>query len=166
MRVAMKIALLVLDLQKQFFRIPKCRPFLDDALEYVNETIKLFRKANLPIIFIQDEEAGDGPGSEDYELYDKLLKEDTDTYISKLYSNAFWKTDLEAKLKQLNVDFLMICGFAAGHCVNFTYNGARERGFSACILQHGIAGFSKTAINFVTTNNPLISYEVLEYLMK
>ena len=162
----MKIALLVVDLQKQFFGIPKCRPFLDDALEHVNETIKLFRNASLPIIFIQDEEAGDGPGSEGYELYEKLLKKDTDMYLSKLYSNAFWKTDLEARLKQLKVGFLVICGFAAGHCVNFTYNGARERGFSACILQHGIAGFSKAAINFVHNDSPLISYEALKYLVK
>ena len=162
----MKIALLVVDMQKQFFRIPKCLPFLDDALEYVNETITLFRKVKMPIIFIQDEEAGDGPGSEGYELYDKLLTEDADMRISKRYSNAFWETDLEAKLKHLKVDFLVICGFAAAHCVTFTYNGARERGFAACILQHGIAGFSKTAINFVHTNSPLISYEVLEYLVQ
>ena len=94
----MKIALLVVDMQKQFFSIPKCLPFLDDALEYVNETITLFRKVKMPIIFIQDEEAGDGPGSEGYELYDKLLTEDADMRISKRYSNAFWETDLEAQL--------------------------------------------------------------------
>ncbi len=50
----MKPALLVIDVQKQFFNSnPQTVQSLRDAIEYINAAIALFRAKNLPVICIQ-----------------------------------------------------------------------------------------------------------------
>ncbi|WP_202708988.1 cysteine hydrolase family protein [Sporosalibacterium faouarense] len=161
----MSIALLIIDMQKEFSEMEQCKIMISSALEYINEVGHLFRKAGNPIIIIQDEEVGDGPGSEGYELMDDLEIMDSDIYLSKIYSNSFWKTDLEKILKNLDVEFVVVSGFAAEHCVLFTYNGALERGFGASILQHGIAGFDKRRVKDTQNIRDVISYQALEYML-
>ena len=143
-----------------------CKDMISDALEYINEVGGIFRKAGKPVILIQDEEVGDGPGSEGYELIDDLKVDESDIRLSKIYSNSFWKTDLQKILEDLNVEFVVVSGFAAEHCVLFTYNGALERGFGASILQHGIAGFDKDRVKDTQNLRAVISYESLEYMLR
>lgn len=161
----MSIALLIIDMQKAFKEIDKCSESINDALEYINETSKMFRAADKPVIIIQDEEAGEGPDSDGFKLMDELYVEDTDLRISKVYSNSFWEMDLDKLLKELEVEFLVISGFAAEHCVLFTYNGAVERGFNASILQHGIAGFDHDQVKETQYIRPVICIETLEYIL-
>ncbi len=161
----MSIALLIIDMQKAFKEIDKCSESINDALEYINETSKMFRAADKPVIIVQDEEAGEGPDSDGFKLMDELHVEDTDLRISKVYSNSFWETDLDKLLKELEVEFLVISGFAAEHCVLFTYNGAVERGFNASILQHGIAGFDHDQVKETQYIRPVICIETLEYIL-
>ncbi|WP_432664377.1 isochorismatase family protein [Wukongibacter baidiensis] len=162
----MSIALLIIDMQKAFKNVEKCRESIDDALEYINETSNIFRNAGKPVIIIQDEEVSEGPGSDDYDLMEDLIVEDSDYRISKFYSNAFWKTDLEKILRDLDVEFVVISGFAAEHCVLFTYNGALERGIGASLLQHGIAGFDKNQIKETQNLRAVISIEAIDYLLR
>ncbi len=162
----MSIALLIIDMQKEFREMEPCKEMVSNALEYINEVSSLFREAGKPVIVIQDEEAGDGPGSEGYELMDDLDVMESDIHLSKIYSNSFWKTDLERTLKDLDVEFVVVSGFAAEHCVLFTYNGAIERGFGASILQHGIAGLDKSRVKDTQDIRAVISYEALKYILK
>lgn len=161
----MSIAFLIIDMQKAFVDNPKSCGSIQDALEYINETSKLFREAKMPVILIQDEEAGEGPESEGYALMDQLLVEESDYRISKFHSNAFWDTGLEALLKKLEVEFLVISGFAAEYCVLFTYNGAVERNYNVSILQHGIGGFDPMQIKETHHIRPSISYEAVQYIL-
>lgn len=87
----MSIAFLVVDMQKAFYDIETYRCHIQPTIEYINETAALFRKTGHPVVIIQDEEAGEGPGSKGYELIDELSIESYDVKISKLYSNAFGK---------------------------------------------------------------------------
>jgi nicotinamidase-related amidase len=161
----MSIALLIIDMQKEFIEWKDSKKSLDNALEYINETSDMFRKAGKSVVVIQDEEAGEGIGSEGYGLIEELIVRDTDIRISKLYSNGFWKTDLEVILKDLNVEFLVLCGFAAENCVQFTLNGAVERGFNASLLQFGIASSDKRQVEMIHNKRPVISIEALEYIL-
>ncbi len=161
----MSIALLIIDMQKEFMDIEVCKPSIESSLEYINETAKMFRRASQPVIIIQDEEVGDGPGSKGFELLDELLVESSDLKCTKVFSNAFWQTDLEELLKSLKVEFLVISGFAAEHCVLFTYNGGLERGFNASILQHGIAGFNPLIIKETQSTRAVISIEALDFIL-
>jgi nicotinamidase-related amidase len=161
----MNIALLIIDMQKEFYENNIYKESLTDALEYINETSQMFRKLNKPVIVIQDEEAGDGPGTPGFENISELITTDTDHLIHKFYSNAFWQTKLEELLKSLDVQFLVISGFAAEHGVLFTYNGALERSFSASILQHGVAGLDKKNVESLQQLRPVVSLDALYYFL-
>jgi len=162
----MSIALLVIDMQKEFEVIDRCKVHLEDAVAYINEASGIFRAAGKPVVFIQDEEAGEGPGSEAYEIMDSIDREEGDLYISKFYSNSFWKTKLEEVLADHSVEFVVIAGFAAEHCVLFTYNGALERGFGASILQHGVAGFDLHEIKNLQHLRSVVSLETVDFMLE
>ena len=162
----MKAAFLIVDMQKAFFAMEACRPSLNSALEYVNATAELFRRQNSPVFIIQDNEAGGGPDKPGFGLFDGLVKDRHDRYVAKDYSNSFWKTSLEQDLKKAGCPFLIVSGFAASGCVLYTYNGALERGFKAALLQHGIAGFKDAHIQMALETCDVISYSVLEHLLK
>lgn len=161
----MNIALLIIDMQKEFISKDKYKESLTDALEYINETAELFRSKNLPVVVIQDKEAADGPGSEGFENVDELVVKDTDHSIHKFYSNSFWQTELDELLKSLKVEFVVISGFAAEYCVLFTYNGAEERGYGASLLQHGIAGVDITQVKETQLIRPVISLDALDFFI-
>ncbi|HEY2494346.1 MAG TPA: cysteine hydrolase, partial [Paenibacillus sp.] len=59
---------------------------------------------------------------------------------------------------------VIIAGFAAEHCVLFTYNGAIERGFKPVILQQGILSTQSDVIISTYRERNMISYPVIEYL--
>ncbi len=164
--MAKKVALLVIDIQKEFFKNTETKKSLENALEYINYTIGKFREANQPVVFVSDEEADQGVGSEGYELYEELDYNPEDIHISKKYCNSFWQTELEAKLREMGTEMVVICGFAAEYCVYGTYNGAMERGFEAVILQHGIASPNEKHKDMIENICKATSYAVLEYFLK
>jgi len=131
----MNSALLIIDMQKGFLDNQICYPSINSTLEYINAAVELFNETRKPIFTIQDEDAKEEPGPKSYELIDSLKKEMINHHkISKIYSNAFWETSLEKDLKSQNINFLVLAGFAAEGCVNYTYNGARER-FHRCFIK-------------------------------
>lgn len=158
----MSVALLVVDMQKEFFLDEKCKESMISALEYINYSIDIFRKSEQPIIFIQDKETSE----EGYEVYDEVDAQKNDARISKYDSNSFWKTDLEELLHSLEVEFVVICGFAAEYCVYATYNGAMERGFEPTLLQHGVASSNQKHTAFIQDICATTSIKALEYFLK
>jgi hypothetical protein len=66
----------------------------------------------------------------------------------------------------LRIELVIISGFAAEHCVLFTYNGAIERGLKPVILQQGILSKYADVITSTYRDRNLISYPVIEYLSK
>ncbi|WP_325176576.1 cysteine hydrolase family protein [Paenibacillus alkalitolerans] len=84
--------------------------------------------------------------------------------MTKEYSNAFWKTELDQILISHGVELVIISGFAAEHCVLFTYNGAKERGFEPILLQQGILSSNNDAIVSTYRERNMISYPAIKYL--
>jgi nicotinamidase-related amidase len=118
------------------------------------------------VIIVQDIEVGAGPGSPEFTLLDELEVSESDVIVHKSYCNAFWQTELDRILKEKDTGFLVISGFAAEHCILFTYNGARERGYNAVLLQHGIAGYDMNEVKAIQLLRPVISCQALEYFLK
>lgn len=162
----MKTALLVVDMQDDFFSNEESQKSLNEILGVVNFSADVFRKADQPVIFIQDVDAGDGPDSRGFQLFNQLNVKDTDFFISKKYSNSFWQTNLKELLKELNVGMVLICGFAAEYCVQATYQGALERGFEPALLQHGVASIDQRYVGFVQEIYRTTSIKVVEYLLQ
>lgn len=160
-----KPAFLIVDMQKNCQAAASSHASFSKALWYINTVGDLFRKQQLPVVIIQDLEDG-GPGTDGFDCVDELKIESGDYRIHKLYANAFWQTELDAVLKKNEVDFVVIAGFAAEHCVLFTYNGARERGYRSVLLQNGIAGLDEDEIMRIQLLRPVIDFQALAYFVK
>lgn len=162
----MKPALLVVDLQAEFFEEGSpALPSLRSAVEYVNAAIALFRKAGAAVVVVRDVEGERAPGNPAFEVHPSVKVHPEDLHVDKRAGNAFWQTDLERELRSRGVDFVVITGFAAEQCVLDTCRGARERGFGAALLRGSIAGPHEKNIGFVERICDVISYGTLEHLM-
>lgn len=164
----MKPALLVLDVQREFFEFgPTTAQSLNDAVEYINAAIALFREKHLPIICIQhmDEEGKLVPGEEGFELPDELNILPSDLHIHKTYGNSFNKTPLENELRALGVDTVIITGFCAEYCILSTYRGAQDLDLTPIILRGSLASNIPENIKFVESISDIISYGALKKIL-
>jgi nicotinamidase-related amidase len=172
----MKPALLVVDIQKEFFKPdPRltssknevCSASLKEAIECINAAIGLFRKKNLPIIVIQhkDEEQGLVPGKPGFDVPPSVKLEPHDIRIVKTYGNSFAKTGLPEKLGELGVDTVIVTGFCAEFCVLSTYRGAEDLDFKPIILKGSLASNNEEHIRFVEEITETISYGALKALL-
>ncbi len=160
----MKVALLIVDMQKGCRDEISCKQAFDQSVEYINEVSEYFRKKKYPVVIVKDIEVG-LPESVEFECVKELIVSEEDIIVHKQYCNSFWETDLNEILKSKGVECVIVSGFAAEHCVLFTYNGARERGYKVFLLQNGIAGFDEDEIKRIQLLRPVINYQALEYFL-
>jgi len=164
----MKPALLVIDVQKAFFDIdPATTQSLNNAIEYINAAIALFRERGLPVICVQHMDKQDGlvPGQDGFDLPGSLKILPSDLHIAKTYGNSFNKTPLEAELRKLGVDTVIITGFCAEYCVLSTCRGAKDLDLTPIILRGSLASVVPENIRFVESINDIISFEALKKVL-
>jgi len=161
----MKPALLVLDIQKDFFKSsPAVAASLAEAIEYINAALVLFREKHLPVICIQhlDEAEKLVPGEEGFELPEDLGILPSDLHIHKTYGNAFTKTSLGEELARRGVDTVVITGYCAEYCVLSTYRGAKDLDLTPILLRGSLASDTPENIRFVESISDVLSIGVLE----
>jgi nicotinamidase-related amidase len=165
----MKPALLVIDVQKQFFKDdPDTEKSLNNAFQYIVPSIALFHEKKFPIVFVQHMEEDEGlkPGTEGFEMPEAFDVQPGDLRITKTYNNSFNKTDLHAQLKALEIDTLIVTGYCAEWCILSTLRGAWDLDYKAIVLLGGIASGSKEGISFVENNHDVISFGALKTFIK
>lgn len=164
----MKPALLVIDVQNEFFNLNQaCSDSLKAAIEYINAAIGFFRKKNLPIVVIQhkSEEEGLVPGKSGFDVPQSVKLESQDMHVVKTYGNSFIKTGLTEKLRELGVDTVIVTGFCAEYCVLSTYRGAQDCDFTPIILRGSLASDNAEHIRFVEEITETISLGALKTLL-
>ncbi|SEC26355.1 isochorismatase family protein [Paenibacillus sp. GP183] len=162
----MKMGLLVVDMQKIFLHDPKEKLDVREACEHINYVSGLLRGKDQMVIHIQDMEgSNEDTDPEAREFISEITVGPKDIRITKEYSNAFWKTNLEQVLREHEIGFVVVAGFAAEYCVTFTANGAMERGFQAAILQRGIVSTKPDAINSIYRDRHIISWPAIQFMM-
>jgi nicotinamidase-related amidase len=165
----MKPALLVIDVQKEFYKFgPTTVQSLNDAIEYINAAIALFRDKGLPVICVQhvDEEEKLVPGAEGFELPEQLHILPSDPHIHKTYGNAFNKTALAGELRDSGVDTVILTGFCAEFCVLSTYRGAQDLDLTPIILRGSLASGSLDNIRFVESVSDVMSFGALKKVLE
>lgn len=154
-------ALLVIDLQHWFFKLPVFstpdgQAQLQSLISKTNELIDFFHSRRWPIVHVLTIHTRDGStrdlwskrndswvlmeGSEDVQELPDLHRYETDLAIIKTRSDAFLRTELEIVLRQLKVDTLVITGYSTNRCVGVTAAEACERDFDVFISQDAILG--------------------------
>jgi len=96
-----------------------------------------FRSERMPIVFIQHDGKGNAKftkGSEAWDLLEDHIKVDEDFYLYKYANDAFYNTDLETKLKELEVNTLYIAGYATDFCDKSTIQSAIGRDFNVVVI--------------------------------
>lgn len=131
-------ALLVIDLQRGAFDgvrwsvIAEPERLLSNALRLIQAA----RQAGIPVWFIQHCE---GPGevfeegSVQGQLHEALQPLPAEHLLTKRASSAFENTDLEAQLRALPVEQLVLCGLQSEFCVANTAQAARQLGFEVIV---------------------------------
>lgn len=161
----MKIALLVIDMQKIFLNDYTEKSQIHKACEHINYVANLLRSNDHLVVHVKDVEAETEDNFDKIDFIDDIQLESKDKVMKKLHSNSFWETELEQLLNEENVGLVIISGFAAEHCVLFTYNGARERGFRTVILQNGIIGERQLSVEQMYLDRNVISHPVVSFMV-
>jgi nicotinamidase-related amidase len=164
----MKPALLIVDVQNDFFNIsPTTAQSLCEAIQYINVAIALFREKHLPIICIQHMNSRDNliPGQVGFDMPDQLAVLESDERIHKTYGNAFNKTPLLEKLNASGIDTVILTGFCAEHCVLSTYRGAKDLDLTPIMLRGALASDKPENIPFVENISDIISIGALRHIL-
>jgi nicotinamidase-related amidase len=165
--MAVKIGLLIVDMQQTFINEGFDKQQVGEACAYINHVSGLMRASEQTVIHIQDMEgAGEDADPEARAIIPQVNIGPDDIRVEKEHSNAFWKTDLEQILRGQGVGFVVVCGLAAEHCITFTFNGAVERGFQAAILQKGILSMKPDAISAIYRDRHIVSYPAIDFMTK
>ncbi|HUX21480.1 MAG TPA: isochorismatase family cysteine hydrolase [Spirochaetia bacterium] len=160
----MKLALVVIDMQKCFLsEYPDSRP-IKECCMYINHVSRILRKAGHVIIHVKDMEEADQLSAEELDFTNDIEIDPSDLLVEKKQSNAFWNTELDHLIQEKGVELLILCGQAAEHCVVFTYNGARERGHRVVVLQNAVISQKPGRAAALLEDRNSISYPVIEIM--
>lgn len=160
-------ALVLVDIQTRFLEAtPGLHQTMEDRLSTVNEAIKVFRKADRPVIYIRY--VGPTHSCSSEEIYgngfvkDMLQPEWYDIVVEKKGMNSFLDSNLATIIKQTESDSILIAGMVAQYCVLATYFGAFDYGISPYMLEHGIAATDQDNIDAVEFICKTMSLEELK----
>lgn len=131
----MNTAVLVIDIQSKIFDANP-RPYeAAEVIQRINQITHRARSAQVPVIFIQHEATGYiEHGSDGWQLQRDLVVEKNDILVRKTTGDSFLRTDLEEKLKWLEIENLVICGYASEFCVDNTTRRATGLGYKVQLV--------------------------------
>jgi nicotinamidase-related amidase len=179
-----KYTLLILSMQKCYYDNNNVNisitNSMNSACEYINMAIDLFRKKDLPIIWMQEDGIIDEDlitptmdinfietKDEDFEIIDKLKQNKLKQIITKKRGRSgFYKTGLLEYIKENEIDILIITGFSAEYDVLYTYKEAEDYDLKPLILKNGIVGIVDRRIEFVEKECEIITINELEKIIE
>ena len=163
----LKPALLVIDVQNVYI------PWMDQsdkdvAFEYINATIALFEKYELPIIKVyhQDKEWGPAEDSEEFKFAPEINVKDDYPMVIKHYGNSFNKTNLDEILTEKGVNTVFLCGLSATGCVLATYVGASDNDYKVFMIQNALLSANAEHTKYVEEIVSAMSYSTLSFMLE
>ena len=134
----MKRALLVIDVQNEYFQgmLPVSHP--KGSLENILKAMDRAREAGVPVVVVQHESPAGSPvfvqGSATWELHPEVASRPSDLLLAKTLPGSFTHTNLEPWLKENSVDTVTICGYMTQMCCDTTSRQAFHRGYQVEFL--------------------------------
>jgi len=134
-----KPALLVIDVQNVYLPMMD-QDAVDRPIDMINASVWVFNEFKLPIIYVyhQDTEGGPPADSKEFEFTERIPVPEDATKVIKHYGNAFNKTKLDQKLKDLGCNTVFLCGLSATGCVMSTYVGASDLDYNTFIIKDAV----------------------------
>ena len=144
-RAEMKTALLIIDLQNDYFPGGK-----NELVGSLNASIKAkellasFRNRNLPVVHIQHlsnrpESTFFIPGTTGSEIHENVRPLQNEKVIVKNYPNSFRETDLHSYLREQQIDHLVVSGMMSHMCVDATVRAGKDLGYQVTVAEDACA---------------------------
>lgn len=147
----MKPALILIDLQKGYFKTPEASLALPLLVQKTNRLIDHFDQNHWPVIHLQTIHQTDKStwtlsmlakkrgfmlaGTKETEPVEHLKLSGQHTIITKTRDNAFTRTDLEQLLGGQNIDHLILAGVSTHECIAITAMDGYGRDFKVTIAK-------------------------------
>jgi len=135
----MKRALLVIDVQNEYFtgRLPVTYP--QNSFENILRVIEAAAKSKIDIAVIQHAAPQKDSqtfvkGSKEWELHPRIKEIEYSRLVEKNLPGSFTNTDLEEWLKKEGIDTIAICGYMSQMCCDTTARQGLHLGFSVEFL--------------------------------
>lgn len=132
-------ALLVIDVQNEYFtgRLPITYP--KDSLDNILKAMDYAAIEGMPVVVIQHTAPSkDSPtfrkGSEEWKLHPEIEKRKRDVLIEKSLPGSFTGTELEKWLREKGIERVAICGYMTQMCCDTTARQAFHLGFQVDFL--------------------------------
>lgn len=131
----MTTALLIIDVQQalcsgeyECFEIAR-------VIERINGLSAKARKAGIPVVLIQHEEAGSplAHDADGWQLAEGLETLPKDWRVRKTTPDSFYQTNLQKLLPVQDFERLVICGLQTDYCVNATVRQALQLGYDVVL---------------------------------
>ena len=140
----MKEALLIIDVQNDYLPGGSNELFHPlEAEKRIQELIAESRACGRPVVYIQHFNPPDDTffveGTSGAEISDRIRPQPDDKVIIKRYPNSFLETELDAYLKSLQADTLIICGMMTRMCVDTTVRAAMDYGYQVKLVADACA---------------------------
>ena len=146
-------ALIMVDCQNTYRRGMMQLTNVEAAIIEAQKLLEMARDLKIPIIHIQHDAGVGSPydvTAEIGQISAEVAPKNGENVITKNYPNAFIATPLEAQLKALGIENVVLAGFMTHMCINSTARGAFNLGFkptvvaSACATRSLIGANGKT----------------------
>ncbi len=136
----MKRALLIIDVQKEYFsgKLPVTYP--ENSFENIIKVMDIANENEIHVILIQHTNPGEDAvtfkkGTDEHEISEEILKRNYDKIIEKNLPGSFTGTELESWLKENNIDTVVISGYMTQMCCDTTARQAMHLGFKVEFLR-------------------------------
>lgn len=165
-----RASLLVIDMTNEFLKrgSPLEVPAGREMIPRLKKVIEACRSKNVPVIYtrhvLRETGANSGllgefynavkdekvhvPGSEGVKIHDEISPRKDDIVIDKHRYSAFYETDLDSVLKDMDVETLIISGVLTNLCCESTARDAMFRDYRVIFLQDCNATFDLPDLGF------------------
>ena len=135
-------ALIMVDCQNTYRHGVMQLTNVEPAIIEAKKLLEMARALNVPIVHIQHDAGVGSPydvSAEIGAISNEVAPKNGEDIIVKNYPNAFIATHLEAKLKALGIENVVLAGFMTHVCINSTARGAFNLGFKPTVVASACA---------------------------
>lgn len=139
--MASRTALIVVDVQHDVVDGHFRR---DEVVAAIAHLVDQARAAGVPVVWIAHSDEGMPVGSFEWEYVQELAWAEGEPVVHKIYGDAFEDTELDALLRRLGVEHVVIVGGQSDACIRSTLHGAFARGYDTTLVADAHTGPDRT----------------------
>ncbi len=155
----MKPAVVIIDMQNDFFQEDPLKSVKPSLTEKINELTDFARLKEIPIIWVRQEYNPDLSdanlhakktnrritirGTSGVEILSELKRDDKELVIIKKRYSAFFRTDFDEIIQKLGLDTLILAGINTHACVRTTAIDAFQRDIEVIIAKECIGSWNQ-----------------------